>query len=52
MTEKLEPQIEQIEIKQTRTFLEPIRFREDAINRVKNTQYKFNNNSSYLFHLR
>jgi len=48
MTEKLEPQLEQIEIKQTRTFLEPIRFREDAINRVKNTQYKFNNNS-FLF---
>ncbi len=48
MTDKLEPQLEQIEIKQTRTFLEPIRFREDAINKVKNTQYNFNN-KSFLF---
>ena len=48
MTEKLEPQLEQGEIKQTRTYLEPIRFREDAINRVKNSQYKFDN-KSFLF---
>ena len=48
MTEKLEPQLDQGKIKQTRTFIEPIRFREDAIIRVKNSQYNFNN-KSFLF---
>jgi len=47
-TEKLEPQLDQGEKKQTRTHLEPIRFREDAIIRVKNSQYNFNNRS-FLF---
>ena len=47
-TEKLEPQLDQDEKKQTRTHLEPIRFREDAIIRVKNSQYNFNN-KSFLF---
>ena len=48
MTEKLEPQLEPTAIKQTRTCLEPIWFREDTINRVKNTQYKFGNKSFFM----
>ena len=35
MTEKLETPLEKVEIKQTRDKTDPIRFRDDAINKVK-----------------
>ena len=41
-TEKLEDQLEEVKIKQTRRKLDPIRFKEEAINKVKKENYKFN----------
>jgi hypothetical protein len=41
MTEKLEPQLETVEIKQTRDKVKPIRFRDDAINKVRKENYSF-----------
>jgi len=40
-TEKLEPQLETVEIKQTRDRVKPIRFKDDAINKVKKDNYNF-----------
>ena len=39
MTEKLEPQLETVEIKQTRDKVKPIRFRDDAINKIRKDNY-------------
>ena len=47
-TEKLEPELERVNIKQTRTKLTPISFKTGAINKVKRSQYTFGNNS-FLF---
>ncbi len=41
MTEKLEPGLEQVEIKQTRTAPDPIRFNNATINKTKASQYIF-----------
>ena len=41
MTEKLETKLEQVEIKQTRDKVEPIRFKDDAINKIKKDNYNF-----------
>jgi len=38
---KLETRLERVEIKQTRDKVEPIRFRDEAINKVKKENYKF-----------
>ena len=38
-TEKLEDQLEEVKIKQTRRKLDPIRFKEEAINKVKKENY-------------
>ena len=51
-TEKLETQLETVEIKQTRDKIEPIRFRDEAINKIKKEHYNFNKKVSYSFHLR
>ncbi len=40
MTEKLETELEQVEIKQTRK-IDPIRFRDDAINKIRKEKYNF-----------
>ena len=40
-TKKLETQLETVEIKQTRDQIEPIRFRDEAINKVKKDNYNF-----------
>ena len=40
-TEKLETGLEKVEIKQTRDKLDPIRFRDDAINKVRKENYNF-----------
>jgi len=40
-TEKLETQLETVEIEQTRDKVEPIRFRDEAINKVKKENYNF-----------
>ena len=40
-TEKLETQLEKVEIKQTRDKVESIRFRDDAINKVRKDNYNF-----------
>ena len=40
--EKLETVQEKIEIKQTRNKVDPIRFRDDAINKIKKSQIDFN----------
>ncbi len=39
--EKLETPLETVEIKQTRDKVEPIRFRDEAINKVKKENYNF-----------
>jgi len=39
MTEKLETQLETVEIKQTRGKVKPIRFRDDAINKIRKDNY-------------
>ena len=41
MTKKLETELEQVEIKQTRDKVEPIRFKDDAINKIKKENYNF-----------
>ena len=41
MTEKLEPQLEQVEIKQTRTTPKSIRFNNATINKIRSSQYNF-----------
>jgi len=41
MTEKLEPGLEQVEIKQTRTAPDPIRFRDESINKIKKELINF-----------
>ena len=40
-TEKLETGLEKVEIKQTRDKVDPIRFRDDAINKVRKENYNF-----------
>jgi len=40
-TEKLETPLERVEIKQTRDKVDPIRFRDDRINKVKKENYSF-----------
>ena len=40
-TEKLDTKLEQVEIKQTRSLVEPIRFTENAINKVRKENYVF-----------
>ena len=40
-TEKLETPLEKVEIKQTRDKVDPIRFRDEAINKVKKENYNF-----------
>ena len=40
-TEKLETPLERVEIKQTRDKVDPIRFRDEAINKVKKENYNF-----------
>ena len=40
-TEKLETQLETVEIKQTRDKVEPIRFRDETINKVRKENYVF-----------
>jgi len=40
-TEKLDTKLEQVEIKQTRSSVEPIRFTENAINKVRKENYVF-----------
>ena len=47
-TEKLETSLETVEIKQTRDKVEPIRFRDETINKIKKEHYNFNN-KSFLF---
>jgi hypothetical protein len=46
MTEKLEHKLEQVEIKQTRTPTKPIRFKDDAINKVRKENYVFGKKSN------
>ena len=41
MTEKLDHKLEQVEIKQTRSEIEPIRFKDEAINKVRKENYVF-----------
>jgi len=48
MTEKLEPGLEQVEIKQTRTAPDPIRFNNASINKIRASQYNFGN-KNFLF---
>ena len=48
MTEKLDTELDQGVIKQTRHKIKPIRFRNDAINKVKKEHYEFGN-KRYLF---
>ena len=40
-TKKLETQLETVEIKQTRDQIDPIRFRDEAINKIKKDNYNF-----------
>ena len=49
-TEKLEEKLEEAKIKQTRRNLDPIRFRDDAINKVKKENYIFGKTKELLFH--
>ena len=39
--EILEHRLDQVEIKQTRALIKPIRFKEDAINKVRKENYVF-----------
>jgi integrase len=48
MTEKLEPGLEQVEIKQTRTAPNPIRFNNATINKIRASQYNFGSRN-FLF---
>ena len=48
MTEKLEPGLEQVEIKQTRTAPNPIRFNNASINKIRASQFNFGN-KNFLF---
>ena len=48
MTEKLDPQLDQAKIKQTGTTIDPIRFRDEAINKVKKQNINFNK-KPYIF---
>ena len=48
MTEKLEPGLEQVEIKQTRTAPNPIRFNNATINKIRASQYNFGS-KNFLF---
>ena len=48
MTEKLDTELDQGVIKQTRHKIKPIRFRNDTINKVKKEHYEFGN-KRYLF---
>ena len=48
MTEKLDTELDKGEIKQTRHKIKPIRFRNDAINKVKKEHYEFGN-KKYFF---
>ena len=41
MTEKLDTKLDQVEIKQTRSKADPIRFRDDAINKIKKENFEF-----------
>jgi hypothetical protein len=41
MTEKLEEKLEEVKIKQTRRKIDPIRFKDEAINKVKKENYVF-----------
>ena len=47
-TEKLEPKLERVEIKQTRTKQTPISFKNGAINKIRSSQYIFGDNN-FLF---
>jgi hypothetical protein len=40
-TKKLETSLETVEIKQTRDKVEPIRFRDETINKIKKENYNF-----------
>ena len=40
-TEKLEEKLEEVKIKQTRRKIDPIRFKDEAINKVKKENYVF-----------
>ena len=44
--EKLDTKLEQVEIKQTRSSVEPIRFTENAINKVRKENYVFGKRSN------
>ena len=46
--QKLEPKLDQVEIKQTRTKLDPISFKNGAINKINSSQYYFGN-KNFLF---
>lgn len=43
MSEILEHKLDQVEIKQTRSKIKPIRFRDEAINKVRKENYVFGN---------
>ena len=47
-TEILDKKLDEAEIKQTRQKLEPIRFKEEAINKVKSDNYKFGTKKELL----
>ena len=49
-TKKLETQLETVEIKQTRDQIDPIRFRDEAINKIKKDNYNFCKKSFNQFH--
>ena len=40
-TQKLDHSLEQVDIKQTRSKIDPIRFKDEAINKVRKENYKF-----------
>ena len=40
-TEKLDTKLDQVEINQTSHKIDPIRFKDDAINKVRKENYKF-----------
>ena len=49
-TKKLETSLETVEIKQTRDKVEPIRFRDETINKIKKDNYNFGKKSFNQFH--
>jgi len=40
-TQKLEEKLEEVKIKQTRRKIDPIRFKEEAINKIKKENFEF-----------